>query len=133
MNTSQPDEELDTRPDDQPEEESDESIRALADKLAAQEDEEETSDTESQAEPTQTTETPRKLRVKVDGEEFEIDEEEAVRGYQREQDYRRKTAEAAELRRKAEAERAAVQQERETRVNQLDVLIHAMHQELVGD
>jgi hypothetical protein len=32
---------------------------------------------------------PRKLKVKIDGQEFEVDEEEAAKGYQRQQDYSR--------------------------------------------
>lgn len=32
---------------------------------------------------------PRKLKVKIDGQEFEVDEEEAARGYQRQADYSR--------------------------------------------
>lgn len=48
-------------------------------------------------------------------------------------DYRRKTAEAAELRRAADAERAQVRQEREYHANRLDVLIHGLQTQLVGD
>ena len=50
-----------------------------------------------------------------------------------EADYRRKTAETAELTRAAEAERQAIKQERDTRVNQIDTLASALYQELVGD
>lgn len=32
---------------------------------------------------------PRKLKVKIDGQELEVDEDEAVKGYQRQQDYSR--------------------------------------------
>lgn len=50
-----------------------------------------------------------------------------------EADYRRKTAETAELTRIAEQERQQIRQEREVRVNQLDTLASALYQELVGD
>ena len=50
-----------------------------------------------------------------------------------EADYRRKTAETAELTRQAAQEREFARQERHKAVNQLDTLASALHQELVGD
>lgn len=46
-----------------------------------------------------------KYRVKVEGEELEVELDELLQGYSRTADYTRKTQEAAELRRQAEAER----------------------------
>lgn len=54
----------------------------------------------------------RRLRVKVDGKELEVDEAEVIAGYQRNADYTRKTQEAAALRKAADAERAQAAQER---------------------
>lgn len=50
------------------------------------------------------SEDAKKFTVKVDGEEFEVDQDELVRGYQRNADYTRKTQELAEIRREATAE-----------------------------
>lgn len=72
-------------------------------------------------------------KVSVGGEEIEITAEEAFNGYMRDADYRRKTERAAELTRAAESEREQIRQEREERVNQLDVLAGTLYQELVGE
>lgn len=54
-------------------------------------------------------------------------------GEMKDADYRRKTAEAAEVKRAAQAEREQVQQERTQYANQLDVLIHGLQTQLIGD
>lgn len=54
----------------------------------------------------------RKLKVKIDGVEEELPEDEVVKGYQRNADYTRKTQAAAELRKSLEADAAAVKAER---------------------
>ncbi|NKJ22016.1 hypothetical protein [Dyella sp. SG609] len=51
----------------------------------------------------------------------------------RQQDYTRKTTEAAELTKQAQQERQFVQQEYGQRINQLDNLSAALYQELVGN
>jgi hypothetical protein len=57
---------------------------------------------------------PRLVKVKVDGMEVEVDEEELKKGYSRTSDYTKKTQALAEERRKFEAEeRAAVRAERQ--------------------
>lgn len=75
----------------------------------------------------------RKVKVSIQGEEHEITLHEATQGYMRDQDYRRKTAEAAELTRTAQAERQQVHSELAQRVNALDTLSAALYRELVGD
>jgi len=75
----------------------------------------------------------RKVKVSIQGEEHEITLHEATQGYMREQDYRRKTSEAAELTRTAQAERQQVHSELAQRVNALDTLSAALYRELVGD
>lgn len=47
--------------------------------------------------------------------------------------FRQQTAKAAESIREAEADRQAIRQERETRVNQIDTLAASLYQELIGD
>ena len=54
-------------------------------------------------------------------------------GEMKDADYRRKTAEAAEAKREAQAQYERVQQERTHYANQLDVLIGQLQTELVGD
>lgn len=51
----------------------------------------------------------------------------------RQQDYTRKTQEAAEQSRKADQLFQTVQQEYATRINQLDALAGSLYRELVGD
>lgn len=75
----------------------------------------------------------RKVKVKIQGEEHEITLEEATQGYMRQQDYTRKTAEAAEQIRSVHAERQQVNSELAQRVNAMDVLASALYRELVGD
>jgi hypothetical protein len=60
------------------------------------------------------TEAPKTWKVKVDGEEVEVPEDELLRGYSRQQDYTRKTMKLAEERKALEAaaqESARVRQE----------------------
>jgi hypothetical protein len=72
-------------------------------------------------------------KISIDGVEKEITAEEAFKGYQFEAYSRQQTERAAQLTRQAEQDRQAVQREREYHANQLDVLAHALHTELVGD
>lgn len=75
------------------------------------------SEGEEQSEPSEETEEaaqqPPKFRVKVNGEEVEVTQDELLKGYSREQDYTRKTQATAEERKALEAEKAAIAQERE--------------------
>jgi hypothetical protein len=71
-------------------------------------------------------------------QEFEVNGEklsgaELASGYMKDADYRRKTAEAAQLRRDAEQKLAFVGEKLSTKANQLDVLANALYQEIVGD
>lgn len=56
-----------------------------------------------------TTEAKRKLKVKVDGEEVEVDEDEITRDYQKYKASDKRFQEAAALRKQAERERAEVE------------------------
>ncbi len=75
----------------------------------------------------------KKQKITVQGEELEVTAAEAFKGYMRQQDYTRKTQEAAQLTQTVAQERQFVKQEYESRINQLDGLASALYQELVGD
>lgn len=71
-------------------------------------------------EPEQQEPTAETYTVKVDGKEVEVTRDELLAGYQRQADYSRKTAAAAEARREAEQLAQSVQAERQHYTNQLD-------------
>jgi len=72
-------------------------------------------------------------KITVQGQELEVSADEAFKGYMRQQDYTRKTQEAAEQSRKADELHQYVQQEYGSRINQLDALAGSLYRELVGD
>lgn len=76
--------------------------------LLAQEGNDEPQDVEPEAQ----AEEPR-YKVKIDGKEVELPASELAQGYQRQQDYTKKTMEVAEARKAAEAELQAARTERE--------------------
>jgi hypothetical protein len=87
-------------------------------------DEEEPNETEesTEAEAPQ----PRTYRVKVDGDEVEVTEDELLKGYSRTADYTRKTQAVADKDRALEAERTAVTEERQRYaqyLSQLEALV----------
>lgn len=83
---------------------------------------------ESDVEEPEVAPEPRKFKVKVDGQELEVNEEELTRGYQRDADYRRKTQEVAERNRQLEAQRQQV----EATLNQLIPVLSAQVQDKFG-
>lgn len=135
---------MNSQPDTPELEAPDNSIEAAAERLLAMESEqddpeqEEAREGEGEAQSGESAEDasegeqqpPPKRKLKV-GED-ELDEDEVIAGYMKDADYRRKTAEAAELRRKAEAEIARYQQELAPRVAQLDASLSLLHKELIG-
>jgi len=69
----------------------------------------------------------RKLKVKVDGIEQELPEDEVIKGYSRQADYTRKTQELAEQRRKfVESELEPVRQERQVYAERLAQMAEAI-------
>lgn len=71
----------------------------------------------------------RLLKVKLDGMEQEVPEEEVVKGYQRQADYTKKTQELAEMRRRFEAEEvAAVREEREYYKQNVERLLSVLNE-----
>lgn len=67
---------------------------------------------EQEAEPGEQEEEPQTFTVKIDGKEVQVPLSELLNGYQRQSDYTRKTMEAAEQRKAADAETQKAQQER---------------------
>ena len=80
----------------------------------AEESYEESYESEDSEEVEQEQEQPR-YRVKVDGQEYEVTQDELVKGYQREADYTKKTQNLAEQRKAVEAEKSAVEQAKQLR------------------
>lgn len=96
-------------------EEEEPEIEAEADSEEIEAEDEEPEDEESQ---------PQKYhRVKLDGEEFEITTEEALAGYQRQQDYTKKTQQIAEQKKAVQAEQEQAQQERLRYQQQLEQVL----------
>jgi hypothetical protein len=71
---------------------------------------------------------PRKLKVKVDGEEREVTEDELVKNFQIESAARKRLAEAAEASKSVEAEKAQIAQLRQQHMQALQQL-YQQHQE----
>lgn len=95
-----------------------------AEKPLETEDPEETPGPEAnQEEPVEEPEEPaRTFKVKVDGEEIEVPEDELLKGYSRTRDYTKKTQKLAEERKAFEAEFASVKSEREQYSKALEAL-----------
>jgi hypothetical protein len=69
---------------------------------------------EAEAKEPETAEDDPIVTIKIDGKDVEVPLSELKNGYQRQADYTRKTMEAAETRKAADAERQAALQERQT-------------------
>lgn len=72
---------------------------------------------------------PQRYRVKVDGKEVEVDQDELISGYQRDSDYRKKTMELAEKRKTLEAKEAELSQ----KVQELESFIEQQNQNIDWD
>jgi hypothetical protein len=84
---------------------------------------------ESEEEPTEES-PPKTYKVKIDGKEVEVAEDELLKGYSRQSDYTKKSMEVAEQRRQIEGVAARFQEERAQYQNQLNQLTQALGQEL---
>lgn len=116
------------------------SLREKEEEEAQAEGAEEGAEVEEEAQPEEVEEVEEpqeeeepEYEVKIDGKTSKVKLSELTAGYQMQKDYQRKTAELAELRRQADSQIEQVQQERQQRANQLDVLIENLHRQLVGD
>jgi hypothetical protein len=88
-------------------------------------------DEQQEVEPEAQAEEPR-FKVKIDGKEVEVAASELTQGYQRQQDYTKKTMEAAEARKAAEAEIQAARTEREQYSQRLEGITQHLQAELQG-
>lgn len=84
---------------------------------------------EGEEEPTEES-PPKTYKVKIDGKEVEVAEDELLKGYSRQSDYTKKSMEVAEQRRQIEGVAARFQEERAQYQNQLNQLTQALGQEL---
>lgn len=74
---------------------------------------------EPEVEPGEPEDEPQTFTVKIDGKEVEVSLDELKNGYQRQSDYTKKTMEAAEQRKTADAEVQKAQQERQQYAGEL--------------
>jgi hypothetical protein len=74
---------------------------------------------EQEEEPSEQEEEPQTFTVKIDGKEVQVPLSELLNGYQRQSDYTKKTMEAAEQRKAADAETQKAQQERQQYAGEL--------------
>lgn len=113
---------------------------AILEQLARKREGEPAAEVEDEAE-VEADEVEAAEEVEDDDPEFDLGEVKAKKseilawkaGEMKDADYRRKTAEAAEAKREAQAIREHVEKERMQYANQLDVLIGQLQTELVGD
>lgn len=91
---------------------------AEAQEAEAEESEDSEQEQEAEADPEEGVE-PETVTIKIDGKEVEVTLDELKNGYQRQSDYTRKTMEAAEQRKAADAELNAAIQERRTYADNL--------------
>lgn len=76
--------------------------------------------------------THLKVPIKVAGRTSEVTLDEAIRGYQREQDYSRRKDELAEQRRQIETQNSGLEQERKQQMEELGTLAQALQQRVNG-
>jgi hypothetical protein len=108
-----------------PAEEAEEQAEATTDEEESEQSSEVDSEVDDEEQETAKPE-PRKLRVKVNGEEQELPEDEVVKGYSRQADYTRKTQELSKEREAFKAEADAVRAERQkylTSITQLEEIL----------
>lgn len=97
--------------------------------VAADEADDETEESEEVEGEEESQPQVRTFKVKVDGEEVEVPEDELLKGYSRTQDYTRKTQQLAEQRKAAEAEYEQVRNERQQYGELLGKLAAKLEQE----
>lgn len=96
------------------------------------EDDEEGEYDTDEVEEEEEVEQPDIYTVKVDGEEYEVTQDELLNGYQRQQAYTKRSQELAEQRKAFEAEAQQVAQMRDTYAQQLEQLSQ-YNQQILGD
>lgn len=115
--------------ENEPEAEVDEESTSEDDDQVETDDVEDTDDQEDADDAEETEEEPsepRKFRVKVDGQDIEVTEDELLKGYSRHADYTRKTQKHSEDVKAFETESSAVREERKQLADQLTQLKSAI-------
>jgi hypothetical protein len=124
---------LDETPKEQaqaaPAEDAEAPKEAEASEVEAPEGETQTDSSDSEAATSQPQEEPL-YTVKIDGKEERVTLKELLSGYQKDADYRRKTASLSEERKAVEAEKTQAAQERQHYQAQLQALIPMLHTQL---
>jgi len=87
-----------------------------------------TADVDAEEQPQ--AEAPKTWKVKVDGAEVEVPEDELLRGYSRQQDYTRKTMKLAEERKALESEAERVRVERTQYAERLEAMKTVLDQQM---
>lgn len=131
MNQSQPGDAPELAPDS-----GEQSEQDILDRLTPQDPSEPPAPPEADEEDVDTDQPPGEAGdddPEIDLGDLRLKRSELRAGYMKDADYRQKTAQAAEVRRAAEAMQQQVQQERAYHANQLDVLIGGLQTQLVGD
>lgn len=121
------DQQTDEATPDAPEEQKDTEVTGDEEESQPEAEDESSDEVEEQEE---APATPRTFKVKVDGQDVEVTEDEVLKGYSRQQDYTRKTQQLSEQRKAFEAqaqqEAAAVSAERQKYAQQIAQVESAM-------
>lgn len=91
-----------------------------------QEQESETDEEKGEEDEIEQTPAPKTFKVKVDGAEHEVTEDELLKGYSRQQDYTRKTTELSEQRKAVATESDAIRVDRAAYADQIAMLKKAL-------
>lgn len=100
-------------------------VDLIADELGDEDESTANDETQKEAEP-----QPRKLRVKIDGQELEVDEEEAAKGYQRQADYSRNMQRIQQEQAEVKQMREIYQQRIEQYIPEQEAKLSRLQQEL---
>lgn len=100
-------------------------VDLIAEELSEKDESTASDEIQKEAEP-----QPRKLRVKIDGQELEVDEEEAAKGYQRQADYSRNMQKLQAEQAQAKQARETYQQRIEQYIPEQEARLHRLQQEL---
>lgn len=101
-------------------------VEAEAEESTEESEAEDAEDDEAEEAPEEKEPEPRSFRVKVDGEEVEVTEDELLKGYSRTADYTRKTQALSEERKSFLAEADAVRSERQKYSDSLEKLANVL-------
>lgn len=118
------------QPEDAPEQ--DVEAEEDAEQPDPEEPEGDTEQTDEAEEPDEPETPPKKFTVKIDGETHQVTLEEALKGYQRESDYRQKTMALAEQRKAFEQRQKETFDTAQQKLEELAAMGQFLEQQLVG-